>query len=111
MRRLLKSKGIEALEAENGAEALVLFEDQEIDFVLMDLQMPVMDGYQATVELRQRDFKQPIIAVTAASEVESLHLTEKGFDAYFAKPVNFLELYNLLKRYLVEDETSSVQVP
>ena len=74
--------------ASNGREAVDLFAEYHPDIVLMDLSMPVMDGYEATKEIRKLDETVPIIAVTAfafASDREKV--MESGFDDYMAKPI------------------------
>ncbi len=88
LRLLLKREGFEIVEADNGREALDLIEAQDFDLVLMDLQMPVMDGYQATEELRRSGRDIPVIAVTAnAFEASYQKSIEAGCNAWLTKPV------------------------
>ena len=61
----LKQTGVEIVEAVNGEEAVRLATSQEFDLVLMDMQMPIMDGYTATRELRDKGITIPIVALTA----------------------------------------------
>ncbi len=89
LRLLLKRAGFEIVEAENGQKALDAIEAQDFDLVLMDLQMPVMDGYQATERLRQSGIEIPVIAVTANAFEASLQKSLKaGCNAWLTKPVD-----------------------
>ena len=89
LRLLLKRAGFEIVEAENGQKALDAIEAQDFDLVLMDLQMPVMDGYQATEQLRQSGIEIPVIAVTANAFEASLQKSLKaGCNAWLTKPVD-----------------------
>lgn len=73
----------------NGREAVDLFEEHHPQFVLMDINMPVMDGYQATTEIRRSSTSVPIVAVTAyAFASDELRVLESGFNGYMAKPIN-----------------------
>lgn len=79
--------------AENGRDAVQMFGERAYDLVLMDIQMPGMDGYEATERIRELEQKKgnesvPIIAVTAhASEEIRRRVLECGGDAYITKPV------------------------
>ncbi len=79
--------------ANNGQEALDVFKEHPVDLVLMDLQMPVMDGYEATIAIRngevgEKNKQIPIIAVTAdVMESTKLRVAEIGMDAYLSKPI------------------------
>ncbi len=91
--------------ANNGREALGLLQERHFDVVLMDVQMPEMDGYQATREIRQRERKSgehiPIIAMTAnAMEGDEALCLTAGMDDYLAKPVKVEQLDSKLRRWL-----------
>ena|GEM_PF-1167512 len=91
-RRTLERAGHEAVVAENGEEALALLEQQDFDVILMDVQMPTMDGFQATAQIRQREQgtgrHQPIIAITAhAMKGDREHCLSMGMDDYVSKPI------------------------
>jgi CheY-like chemotaxis protein len=88
--------------AENGADALKALESESFDVVLMDISMPVMDGLQATKEIRQREESSglhiPIIAITAyALKGDRERCLAAGMDDYMAKPINFSELLEKLR--------------
>ena len=103
---MLKSFGLDVLEAEDGAQAVALLEQQHVDLVLMDIQMPVMDGYAATRALRERESRLrlprlPIVALTAnAFDEDAAHCLAAGMDAHLAKPYSRQQLLALLRRWL-----------
>ena len=77
------------IRAKTGLEALALFKENEVDLILMDIKMPVMDGYEATAEIRKVSASVPIIAVTAyAFAQDEQRIINSGFDSYTAKPIN-----------------------
>ncbi len=89
--------------AKNGAEALNMLEQHEFDCILMDCQMPVMDGYQATRSIRQdtryRDI--PIIAMTADVHEDNLEKTRSaGMNALITKPIDFDLVYSTISSWL-----------
>ena len=97
----LQEAGAEVVVAENGREALRAVETHSFDVVLMDMQMPVMDGYLATSELRRRGCKLPIIALTAhAMESDRDKCLKCGCTGYLSKPVEEQRLLSTLRRYL-----------
>jgi signal transduction histidine kinase/CheY-like chemotaxis protein len=86
--------------AENGAVALTKIRQTEYDIVLMDLQMPVMDGYNATQHIRNFNTIIPIIALTASASADILQRTrELGMTDYLAKPFKPGELYEMIYKY------------
>ncbi len=103
---MLKSFGLDVMEAEDGAQALSLLEHQRVDLVLMDIQMPVLDGYAATRRLRERETRLrlprvPIVALTAnAFDEDAAQSMAAGMDAHLAKPYSRLQLRELLQRWL-----------
>ena len=103
---MLKSFGVEVVEAEDGAQALALMEQQRVDLVLMDIQMPVMDGYEATRSARERETRLrlprvPIVALTAnAFDEDAAQAMTAGMDAHLAKPYSREQLRDLVQRWL-----------
>ena len=102
MKELLSSVGIEVTVAGNGIEALELLQGNVFDLVLMDIQMPEMDGLTATVQIRSdpRFADLPILAMTA--NVGAEHLAESlaaGMNAHLTKPVDVEKLYSTLKEW------------
>jgi len=103
LRDLLQSVGFEVREAHNGAEALAVFAEWSPHAILMDMRMPVMDGYEATRRIKASEAgrKIPVIAVTASafrdSEVEIL---QTGVSAYLRKPFKTEEIFDVLGRCL-----------
>ncbi len=89
----------------NGAEALVKSEKKKYDLVLMDIQMPVMDGYSAAMQIRDKlKLKMPIIAMTAhALAGEKEKCISYGMNDCISKPLNEKELLSLIKRFTAFD--------
>lgn len=101
---VLEERGMEIVIAKNGAESLEQLEKHpEIDVVLMDIMMPVMDGYEAMRQIRQqRKFaKLPVLALTAkAMKGDRSKCIEAGANDYLAKPVNTDKLISMLRVWL-----------
>jgi signal transduction histidine kinase/CheY-like chemotaxis protein len=103
---MLDNLGVEVTEADNGLAALEHMEASRFDLVLMDCQMPVMDGFEATREIRAREHgalasRTPIIAVTAnALSGDSERCVQAGMDAYLAKPYTLESLREALTPWL-----------
>jgi signal transduction histidine kinase/CheY-like chemotaxis protein len=98
---LLNKMGLEITIAEDGSEAVNKALAQEFSLILMDIQMPNMNGYEATKELRRRGITTPIIAVTAhALKGEEQKCVEAGCDDYLPKPLDRHRLQEKLRRYL-----------
>ena len=80
----------------NGKEAIDLFTKNinKYELILMDIQMPIMDGFEATKFIRQKDEKIPIIALTANAMLEDKQKTKKAkINEHLNKPVNVNKLY------------------
>jgi PAS domain S-box-containing protein len=94
---LLKKLGVEVDWAENGCEGLRKALAGNYDVIFMDLQMPVMDGYEATLELRKRGYGKPIVAVTAhAMNEDRERVIQSGFTAHLTKPLDQHSLWKSL---------------
>ena len=99
-------KDYHLLHAWNGREAVEMYRQFEPQLVLMDINMPVMDGYEATREIRKLSTRVPIIAVTAfAYASDEQKVMDHGFDAYMSKPINAGQLRtkisSILQRHIV----------
>ena len=98
---LLEYSGIEIVVANNGVEAIERFEENDFELILMDLQMPIMDGYEATKIIRKNDKKIPIIALTANAMKEDMQRTQAaGMNEHLNKPIDVEKLYATLLKYL-----------
>ncbi|WP_232787909.1 hybrid sensor histidine kinase/response regulator [Paraglaciecola sp. MB-3u-78] len=110
----LKNTNLQLTLAFSGADAVSQCKDNEFDLILMDVQMPHMDGLEATKQIRQTDLNlgTPIIAVTAhAFKEEQDKLLASGMDDYLPKPINLSDLIDLIKRWcLIADPISEEQL-
>lgn len=108
---MLHKCGLATTTVDNGAQALEILKEQKIDVIFMDIEMPVMDGRQATKIIRQQEKKDggytPIIAVTGhvlQCYLETLHTD--GFDGYITKPYNLQDVITELHRVTSKSYTS-----
>lgn len=108
MKAVLKRAGYEVHEAANGAEALELIDKQHIDLILLDVMMPVMNGYEFTERMRSAGDNTPILMVTAKDLPEEKC---KGFivgtDDYMVKPINEEELVLRIRALLRRSQIAS----
>jgi two-component system sensor histidine kinase/response regulator len=107
--RLLEKRGYLVSVAANGREALTALEKERFDVVLMDIQMPEMDGFEATATIRKREKSTgkhiPIIALTAhALKSDQERCLSAGMDAYISKPIRTNELFATIKKLLGKGE-------
>ena len=105
---LLNQLNHEVVVANNGEEAVELFSDQKFDLVLMDIQMPVLNGFEATKKIRDieavRGTHIPVIAMTAhAMKGDRARCIQAGMDDYLAKPVRKRELHRMLLEHSGDD--------
>lgn len=100
--KMLEKLGYEATTAENGKAALAAMDSQHFDLILMDVQMPIIDGVQATKKIRSslpKDLQPTIVACTAnAMDGDRERFLEAGMDDYLSKPLRLPELDALLRR-------------
>jgi len=98
---ILRSAGAEVQLAENGRQAVEQGLSKRFDLVLMDMQMPEMDGYQATKELREKGFSGPIVALTADAMSEDRERSlAAGCAGYLSKPLDRSRLIRTIARYI-----------
>ena len=111
----LENTGIKIFDAENGVEAVELAKKVKPDLILMDLKMPLMDGFEATAVIKSDPVlnSTPIIALTAsAMKEEKDKILNSGFDHYLHKPISQKELISELSKFLnhkkADDATSEI---
>ena len=97
--RLVERLGFEVVRARDGAELLELWPTSACDLLLLDLQMPELDGYETLARLRALGVQAPVIALTASASVEERdRAIASGFDAFLTKPLNLSDLTTTLDR-------------
>jgi PAS domain S-box-containing protein len=102
--RLLERLGLKVTLAENGREAVDVALSQSFDVILMDVQMPVLDGYSATRILREKGLNTPIIALTAhAMESDRQTCLDVGCNDYLSKPIDQDELLRILRTHVAKN--------
>ncbi|QDS99493.1 PAS domain S-box protein [Adhaeretor mobilis] len=111
--RILSSAGVEVSLAEDGIEALQMVKElaargETWDLILLDMQMPRLDGYQTAARLREMQFTQPIIALTAdAMHGDMNHCLRSGCNAYLSKPIDAQKLIEMVAEYTGQTEHGS----
>ena len=117
-RKLLERLGLDVITANHGAEAVDFFENESFDLILMDCQMPIMDGYAATREIRHRESQRkapnrlPIVAMTAhAMAGDRERCLECGMDDYLSKPLDRGLLARTLRQWLPGTPAGKAPVP
>ena len=105
MRRILQAESYTLIEAGTGFQGILIAESQTVDVILLDVNLPDIDGYEVARRLRtseKRELKSvPIIAVTAnAMKGDSQKALEAGCNFYISKPINIQELLEKIKSYL-----------
>lgn len=109
-REILGLFGLKVTLASTGQEALEALQRESFDLVLMDLQMPEMDGLEATRRARGLGYRLPIVAMTANARREDRELClAVGMDDYLSKPINPEALAQLLRRYLQEGSVPALE--
>src|SRR5207249_8053012 len=109
---LLEKHGHTVIVAGNGKEAVLTWESQPFDLVLMDVQMPLMDGLEATAVIRAKERKRgthvPIVAMTAhAMKGDREHCLGAGMDDYVSKPIHAQQLFDKLSALLGAPATAN----
>lgn len=109
---MLKSRGITCDVALDGKEALRKVSEEDYDIVFMDCQMPVMDGYEATAEIRRIEENRKhtkIVAVTAnAMEGDSEKCIKSGMDNYITKPINFGIVFKMIEESIIDKKHNTI---
>jgi len=103
LRDLLTSKGYDVIEAEDGIDGVSAAETFRPDLILMDIQLPGIDGYEATrrIKANSESWKIPIIVVTSyALSGDDVKAFEAGCDAYVAKPFSPRDILSKIREYL-----------
>lgn len=99
--RLLKQYGIKPVIVANGMQVLELLKDQHFDLLLLDIQMPLLDGYKTCAALRETGNKLPVVAMTAyVMDAEKEKCRAAGMNDYLAKPLDETRLKEILLKYL-----------
>ena len=103
IKAILDKESIQYELAENGEQVLEKLKTTNFDLILMDIQMPIMDGVTATIEIRNNlKSRIPIIALTAnASVSDELKYKEVGMNDHLSKPFKREDLFNKIKRQLI----------
>ena len=106
---MLESMGYEVVVANNGADAVdAMLQDNEFDLILMDCQMPVMDGFNATREIRNNNFTTPIVALTAnATEDDKDLCLNAGMDDFLTKPIYQTDLSRVVQQWVARSSEKS----
>ena len=100
---MLSHSGIEIYDAEDGAKAVAMFRKNpdHYELILMDIQMPEMDGYEATRRIRKMDTQIPIIALTANAMIQDIRKSSHaGMTAHLNKPIDVEKLFGTLLKYI-----------
>jgi len=104
---ILGEAGVQVTTAENGRLGVERAEHEDYDVILMDMQMPVMDGYQASTRIRQLGLATPIVALTAhAMKGDREKCLQAGCSDYLTKPIRAEALLKCLRRYAPDDSTN-----
>jgi CheY-like chemotaxis protein len=111
---VLQQRGHEVVLAEDGSQAVAAFNDADFDVVLMDVQMPVMDGFEATTQIREAEagtgHHTPIIALTARAMRGDAELClQAGMDDYISKPFRPRDLLDAITRNVPAAQADTVQ--
>jgi two-component system, cell cycle response regulator DivK len=105
VQRALESRGYRLLQAKNGLDGVSVAENEQVDLILLDINLPDIDGYEVARRLRSSNKRQlsstPIIAVTAnALKGDAERALEAGCDVYMSKPINIRELWARVEAFV-----------
>lgn len=115
VQNILKQTGLHILSATDGKQAVNIFKDNNINLILMDCQMPIMDGFVATKQIRRievtRATRIPVIALTANAFTENRQsCIAAGMDDFLSKPFKKAQLLDLVERWLSNTQSEPKQV-
>ena len=104
IRRILRSESYNLIEAQTGSLGIYIAENQDVDVILLDINLPDIDGYEVAQRLRNSEranlSRVPIIAVTAnAMRGDAIKILGAGCDHYITKPINIQELLEKIEMY------------
>ncbi|MGM0508047.1 MAG: response regulator, partial [Fusobacteriota bacterium] len=102
-REMLINNGVETTMAEDGRRAVEILKKKEFDIIFMDVQMPIMNGFEATQKIKDMDERKdiPIIAMTAHATREDREIClRKGMDDYISKPIKSTDISEIIDTYL-----------
>jgi DNA-binding response OmpR family regulator len=116
LEEILRDEGYRVVAAEDGRQALLLFRTESPDFVLLDIMMPLLDGYAVCREIRRSDSRVPVIFISAKSEeIDKVLGLELGADDYILKPFGVREVLARIRavtrRCLEEQRHDAVEAP
>jgi PAS domain S-box-containing protein len=113
--QLLSPLGFAVQEAKNGAEAITLWQQWHPDLIWMDLQMPELDGYQATKQIREQEQskkpKQPVVIIAISANKLGDDYQTLGFNDFIYKPFKELEIFTVLQHHLGVEYSYAKEVP
>jgi signal transduction histidine kinase/CheY-like chemotaxis protein/HPt (histidine-containing phosphotransfer) domain-containing protein len=105
---LLEKTGLAVTAVDNGIDAVQYASTQNFDLLVMDMQMPVLDGLSAIQQLRESGFEPPIVALTAnATQEDKNRCLRAGADNFVVKPVDVAHFYNVLSQYLPQKPSAT----
>jgi len=115
-KQMLEKRGHTVVVVGNGQEALEALEREAFDLVLMDVQMPLMDGFEATARIREREKSTgthiPIVAMTAhAMKGDRERCLEAGMDGYVSKPLRSQELFEAVEQWATREAAETAPAP
>lgn len=114
IKEFFENTAIQIIEAENGEEAVSAAKKFRPDAIIMDIRMPVMDGYEATRRIKQdKDLKSiPVIALTASGmKADKEKIKQSGFDGFLAKPVKKSQIFNELANFIRHSNKEKTEHP
>ena len=111
---ILEKNGFEVIAVDNGKEAVSAFEREKFHLILMDINMPYLDGYSATaiIRLKEKDLRchTPVIVMTAyALKGDREKCLESGMDDYLTKPIDFSQVLEKIQKYVKSETKESTE--